>query len=88
MSYRERLDSMREEQEKAAKILECEPDHLSYYSWPQAFGSTAGPFGGCGGQMVTTFQIDAWTDGVAAVIFCGGRCVKTVRQFEPMRVRF
>ena len=34
--------------------------HLSYYAYPETFGSTAGPYGGIGGQAMTTFTIEAW----------------------------
>lgn len=48
-----------------------------YYSFPKVFGSTAGPFGGYGGQMFTTFQIEVWEyDTRYVVIGCEGRVVK------------
>lgn len=54
------------------------PDSLDYWAWPQVFGSTAGPFGGIGGQAMTTFTIEAWVCGSVAAIFCGGRVLKVV----------
>jgi len=32
---------------------------LEYYAWPEAFGSTAGPFNAVGGQTVSTFTVEA-----------------------------
>jgi len=43
-----------------AKREGCYPDDVQWYSWPQAFGSTSGPRGGIGGQMVTSFQVYAF----------------------------
>lgn len=62
-------------------------DELDYYSWPKVYGSTAGPFGGCGGQSFTTFQIEAWSDGYFGVLFCGNKVLKVCDKFEMgMRV--
>ncbi len=72
-----------DDREVAAKELGVNPDWLERYSFPQAFGSTTGPFGGIGGQMVTTCQIDAYTDGVKTVFFCGGRRVKCIDGWNP-----
>jgi hypothetical protein len=68
---------------EAAKILETRADFLEYYAWPQTFGSTSGPFGGIGGQAITTFTIEAFSDGRDAVLFCKGRKWKIVRGFSP-----
>ena len=62
------------------------PEDLEYYSFPQSFGSTAGPFGGIGGQAITSFQIEVFTHqygGYGAVIFCGGRFWKWIEKFTP-----
>jgi hypothetical protein len=56
-------------------------DYLRYYCWDEAFGSTSGPFAGIGGQMVTTFRMEAWGYGSWAIVFCGGRIVG-FRQFS------
>lgn len=40
--------------EEVIPILE---EDLIWMSFPKSFGSTAGPFGGIGGQMMTSFQI-------------------------------
>ena len=48
---------------------------LVYCSWPEQFGSSAGPFNGVGCQVMTLFRMEAWL-GVytnTAVIFCGGK---------------
>ena len=55
--------------------FEIYPEELMYCSWPEAFGTTCGPFPGVGGQMVTTFRMEAWAYGHLAVVFCGGRVV-------------
>lgn len=33
-----------------------------WHSWPEVFGSTAGPTGGIGGRMLTTFQVIAFRE--------------------------
>lgn len=43
---------------ESEKIARVAADFL-YYSYPCVFGSTAGPRGGYGGSMVTTFQVHA-----------------------------
>lgn len=53
-------------------------DDLTYYSFPKTYGSTSGPFGGIGGAAVTTFQIEAYSDGITTVYFCGNKIIKTV----------
>ncbi len=59
----------------AALFDQIPPDELTYCSWPEAFGTTCGPFPGVGGQMVTTFRMEAWAYDKWAVVFCGGRVV-------------
>lgn len=74
----------------AAKFSNYDPmcGELEYWAWPDAFGSTTGPFGGIGGQAMTTFTIEAWTDGYYAVLFCQGRVLRVVSEFAPqMRLR-
>lgn len=69
-----------------AKTLDCAPEELEYWAWPQTFGSTAGPFpgGGVGGMMMTNFTIEAWHDGGGnAVLFCDGRIIRITKEFEP-----
>ena len=58
-------------------------DELEYWAWPQVFGSTTGPFGGIGGQAMTTFTIEAWADGSHAVLFCCGKPIKVTDKFQP-----
>lgn len=63
-------------------------DTLEYWAYPQVFGSTAGPFGGIGGQAMTTFTIEAWVCGCIAVLFCGGKVLKVTDKWEgPGSVR-
>lgn len=80
MNYQRQSDS----REEAAKELGVPEAWLDYYAWPQAFGSTAGPFGGIGGQAVTSFTIEAFANGSEAVIFCRGKRLKKVNAFEPL----
>jgi hypothetical protein len=79
--------------EDAAKILKrFLPDTpedqiaegLSYYAWPETFGSTCGPFHGIGGQVVTQFTIEAWEILSNAVLFCNGRIIRVTENFEPL----
>lgn len=73
---------------EASNELGVPENQLTYYAWPQLFGSTAGPFGGIGGQAMSTFTIEAWTDGRRAIIFCKGKPIKITDQFRPlMQVR-
>ena len=74
MNYQK--DSEDPRRQKVADILDTQPEYLSYYAWPQTFASTAGPFGGIGGQAISTFTIEAWTDLKDAVLFCGGKLWK------------
>ena len=55
----------------------ADASELLYCSWPEAFGSTCGPFAGIGGQTVTAFRMEAWAWDQWAVVFCNGRVVKT-----------
>lgn len=54
-------------------------DDLSYYSFPKIYGSTSGPFGGIGGAAMTTFQIEAYSDGIITCYYCGNRFIKLVK---------
>lgn len=54
----------------------CHTGDVSWYSWPQVFGSASGPRGGISGQVVTKFQVYAFTahgskESVRAK-YCGG----------------
>jgi hypothetical protein len=60
---------------------------IAYYAWPEVFGSTAGPFGGCGGASMTTFQLEAWEYQGSAVLFCQGKVIKTIEKWQPMSMR-
>lgn len=59
--------------EKAAEYMgvECECE-INWYSWPQVFGSTAGPRGGIGGAMMTTFQVYAFESHLKRCKYCAG----------------
>lgn len=58
------------------------PDELQYVRWIQTFGSTAGPFGGIGGQAATNFLMEAWVWDNFAVVFCGGKRIKITDNFS------
>jgi len=69
----------------AAEELNCNENELEYWAWPQVYGSTTGPFGGLGGQALTTFTIEAWHNGAGkAVLFCQGKRLRTTAVFEPL----
>ena len=77
--------------EQAAIDLETQSQCLSYYCWPQVYGNTAGPFsrpGGIAGQAMTTFTMEAWHDGGRALIFCKGRKLDVVDDFDPSACYF
>ena len=85
-SYTAKEDLQGVSEDEASEILK--QGDLVYYAWPEIFGSTAGPFGGIGGQAMTSFTIEAWSGGRKAVIFCKGKVIKVVDKFVPMQVRF
>ncbi len=45
---------------EAAKKSGCAVEDVQWYSWPQVFGSTAGPRRTGGGQMMTVKQVYAF----------------------------
>lgn len=49
---------------------------LSYYAFPYTFGNTVGPLSRrnntISGQAITTYTIEAWSDGRHSVLFCRG----------------
>ena len=58
---------------------------IHYYSWPQMFSTTLGPFtseGRIAGQAFTEFQMEAWTDGMHTLVFCMGREVDIIKHEE------
>lgn len=61
-----------------------EIEKISYYSFPQVFPSTDGPFlfkndkGRYAGQWFNEFQMETYTDGKIALIFCKGLITKVV----------
>jgi len=60
--------------EQALENLSCKLDALEWWSWPEVFGSTAGPRGGIGGQTVTTFQVFGFWDDASdtGILYCSG----------------
>lgn len=59
--------------------------HFDYYAYPQSFGNTGGPFckpGGVYGQAFCTFTIEAWVCGKFAVLFCNGKVIKVVDNWD------
>lgn len=81
MNYQKDREDPR--RQKAAEVLNTQPEYLAYYAWPQVFGSTAGPFPGIGGQAMSTFTIEAWFDQKDAILFCGDRMWMKVEDFDP-----
>lgn len=86
-------DLQRITENEARVILEDETGekiyNLQYYSWPQTFSNTAGPFhvvGGFAGQAFTLFQMECWTDGDTALIFSRGRMVRVIQCSQPFTV--
>jgi len=70
------------------ELLGGNPEDLEYWAWPHVFGSTTGPFGGIGGQTLTTFTVEAWHDGTGkAVLFSNGRVFKVTDKFIPPQMR-
>lgn len=69
--------------ERAEKQLDCPRGNMSFYAWPQAFGSTAGT-GGIGGCQMTNFTVYALVNDLdgSALLFCDGK-VKRVKGFKP-----
>lgn len=60
------------------------PSDLDMVTWAKVYGSTAGPFGGLGGQMMTRFQLTAYlfsSLGIAAV-YCGAKLLFVSEKFE------
>lgn len=78
------LQNMDDTRTKVAGELSVPTQYIDYYAWPQMFSSTAGPFGGVGGQVVCTYTIEAYAHGDEAVIYCNGRRLKRVSNFKPM----
>ena len=70
--------------EKTAKILGCDFYNIEYYAFPEVFSSTAGAFGGIGGQALSTFTTEAFCDAVTgeAVLFQNGMPFKRVKNFS------
>lgn len=63
--------------------------NLQYYSWPQVFSNTAGPFhtaGSFAGQAFTEFQMECWTDGRLSLVFSKGRVVRVMQCPQPFTV--
>ena len=82
MSREEVLDRLNGAIEKHCDGEKADASELMYCSWPEAFGSTCGPFSGIGGQAVTSFRMEAWAWDQFAVVFCNGRIVKTTADFR------
>lgn len=69
-------------------MLREPPAGLSYYSWPKRYSTDAGPFTApFEAQMMTTFQLEAWT-GRQTLVFCQGRLLAVVKgRFIPTGFR-
>lgn len=76
--------------EEVLKILKqnkVEYLELNYYAWPQMFSSTTGPCGGMGGQVMSTFTIEAWVcDASGPTVFtCAGMYSFEDEKFWPLK---
>lgn len=67
---------------------------LDYYAWPRVYGNTAGPFsypGRVSGAAMSTFTLEAWSDGHNALIFCKGKVIEIKdfpsNGFNPLEYR-
>ncbi len=69
------------------KKAEIEAYQVSYYAWPQTFGSTCGPRHGIGGQAMSDFTVEAWVcNGVGPTVFtCAGMYHLDKDKFEPFK---
>lgn len=84
MNY-QKIDFSGDQIQDASKILDAPIEMLSYYAWPQTYGSTSGPFPGFGGQAMSTFTIEAYSDGRDAILFCKGKPFKRIQRFDPCK---
>lgn len=67
----------------AADQFNIDPRYIEYFTYPKTFGSTAGPFGGIGGAAMTTFQIEAYSNGAGqAFLYANGRFWKKSNSFS------
>ena len=46
------------------------PDDIEWYSWPQPFGTTAGPHRGVGGTEITNFQVFGFRSPLGEGLLC------------------
>lgn len=60
---------------EAAARLGVEVNEVEWFSWPETFGSTAGPNRGAGGQMLTQFQVFGFRPSgfIGGWKYCAGR---------------
>lgn len=84
MNY-QKIDFNSDQVKEASEILDIPSEMLTYFAWPQTFGSTTGPFPGIGGQAMSTFTIEAYSDGRDAVLFCKGKFIRRINLFDPCK---
>jgi uncharacterized phage protein (TIGR01671 family) len=62
-------------------------EHISYFAWPQTFGSTAGPHPGIGGQVVCNFTVEAYVANRIGptVYICSDMYSFKEGRFEPFK---
>lgn len=84
------MNYQKEIPEEVRKILSeknLKPFDISYYAWPQVFGSTTGPRSGIGGQAISAFTVEAYVcecgDGTHTVYLCYGMYVVQQGKFTP-----
>lgn len=67
---------------EAAQKGNCDQEDILWFSWPQVFGSSAGPCG-IGGQTITSFQVFAFEfPGGKRLRCCCGRWKKWNGEFQ------
>lgn len=84
MNYQNYNETIEHFRTLASEKFGHHPEMFEYYAWPQTFGSTAGPFGGIGGQAMSTFTIEALVAGREAILFSSGKLIRYTTKFEPL----
>jgi hypothetical protein len=51
---------------------QCLPEEVAFYSWPQNFETTCGSLGGASGNMISTFQVYAFSTPKSHTRICCG----------------
>jgi len=75
MRYRGETDINKLLEQASERLDNITPEFIQWWSWPEVFGSTAGPGGGIGGHMMTQFQVFGFQSdyGEKPILFCAGK---------------